>query len=149
METVFLALRVLLSLAAVLGLLWMVQRRLTRSGRAKIEENPVTIVARHPVGAKASVVVLDLAGTRFLLGVTEHAVNVLHSDAAPAPAEVTEPENAHSFADVLAETTGDRRNRESQVSQHLRPRRPRPALAGSILSPSTWRQASAVLRQNQ
>ena len=58
METLFVALRVAVSLAAVLALLWWLQRRLTRGGRAP-RVNPVSIVTKQAISPKASVVVID------------------------------------------------------------------------------------------
>jgi flagellar protein FliO/FliZ len=55
------------------------------------------------------VVVVDAAGQRFLLGVTEHAVNVLHTgDIPPEPEEVPVPgisRGLGEFARVLAEAS--------------------------------------------
>ena len=88
MDTVFVALRVALSLGVVLALLWVLQKRLVtgarRSGKASA---PVTVVARQGLGAKASVVVVDVEGERLVLGVTESSVTVLAASEAPtAPA---------------------------------------------------------------
>ncbi|WP_223692903.1 FliO/MopB family protein [Leifsonia poae] len=94
MDTLFVALRVLVVLAVIVGLLWYVQRRVTTGKRgARLRRgNAVTVVGRQGVGAKASVVVVDVDGTRFVLGVTERAVNVLHSGERPTDldAEVTQ-----------------------------------------------------------
>ncbi len=79
METLAVALRVLLSLAVVLGLLWVLHRRLTRGDRTRGTANPLQVVGRQSVGQKSSVVIIDVDGRRFLLGVTEQSVNVLHS----------------------------------------------------------------------
>ena len=77
MDTVVVALRVVLSLAVVLGLLWVLQRRLTRGAGARTN-NLVTVVGRQGLGQKASVVVVDVDGRRFVLGVTEQSISVLH-----------------------------------------------------------------------
>jgi flagellar protein FliO/FliZ len=69
----------------------------------------LTIVSRQSLGQKASVVVVDAAGQRFLLGVTEHAVNVLHTgDVPPEPEEVPVPgisRGLGDFARILAESS--------------------------------------------
>ena len=83
MEPVFLALRVVLSLAVVLGLLWIVQRRLGRKSRKNNTGDLVTVVTRRGISQKASVVVVDVDGMRYLLGVTEQSVNVLGTSEAP------------------------------------------------------------------
>jgi len=91
-DTVFIALRVLVVLGVIVALLWYVQRRMTKGKRGGSRRtNAVTVVGRQGVGSKASVVVVDVDGTRFVLGVTERAVNVLHSGDRPVElaAEVT------------------------------------------------------------
>ena len=134
MDTVFLALRVVLSLAAVFGIIWYAQRKIGKGMRAK-QGKTITVVGRQGVGAKASVAVIDVDGKRFLLGVTEHSVNILHtSDTPEAPAE--------AFSRVLTEEGG---NVEAgavipQITQSSSP------LAGSILSADTWRRAFASLK---
>jgi flagellar protein FliO/FliZ len=182
-ETVFVALRVALSLAAVLGLLWYVQRRVTRSGPAKRNASLVTVVGRQGIGQKASVVVVDIEGTRFVLGVTEQSVNVLHSTAAvvepveTAPrlvatspistssistssistSSITEPSSV-AFARSLTDATAhDPLEAPLEPVLAFRPRRDRNPgraakpgkLGGSILSPATWQQTAAVLRQGR
>src|SRR6059058_6518747 len=85
MDSLILGLRVLVALGAVLGLMWFLQRRLLKGkgkGRRRANTN-LTVVSRQTVGQKASVVVVDAGGKRFLLGVTEHTINVLHSGDAP------------------------------------------------------------------
>ena len=117
METVVLALRVALSLGVVLALLWVLQKRVAR-GRGGLlgtrRASRVTVVARQGVGAKASVVVVDVEGERLVLGVTDGGISVLSS--AEAPQSVQEPApltpvarlvpaepRGEAFAQVLAE----------------------------------------------
>ena len=89
MDTVVVGLRVVLSLGVVLALLWVLQKRLVKGGRAGTRAtSQVSVVARQGVGAKASVVVVDVEGERLVLGVTESSVTVLAAadrpvDAAP------------------------------------------------------------------
>jgi flagellar protein FliO/FliZ len=148
MDTLFVALRVVLSLAAVLALLWYAQRRITR-GKAKGKTAELmTVVGRQGIGLKASVVVVDVDGMRFLLGVTEHAVNVLHSTDAPAGRATAQDESpSDAFAATLAGVTNI--DMASATSQALRPRRNAQTVqaSGSILSPTTWKQTAAALRQ--
>lgn len=173
METIFVALRVIVSLAVVLGLLWVLQRRLTR-GRNGKEAGLVTVVGRQGIGQKASVVVVEVDGTRFVLGVTEQSVSVLHSDAMPA-----ELGTAEAFARSLSAATGSAATGSVATGTvsagtgatgtvaantatpdaagavppplAFRPRRERNAskLGGSILSPTTWQQTAAALRQGR
>ena len=129
MDTLFLALRVLLSLAAVLGVIWFAQRRLSKGVRTKAGKT-INVVGRQGVGAKASVAVIDVDGKRFLLGVTEHAVTILHTSDAPVAA-------AEAFSQALEAETGEK---PVGVAAAKGP------LAGSILSADTWRRAFASLR---
>lgn len=87
MDALILGLRVFVALGAVLGLMWFLQRRLGKGTGRRRADRALTVVSRQSVGQKASVVVVDASGQRFLLGVTEHAVNVLHTGDIPADAE--------------------------------------------------------------
>ncbi|TFC61367.1 flagellar biosynthetic protein FliO [Cryobacterium sp. TMT2-15-1] len=171
MDTILVALRVALSLAAVLGLLWVLQRKLTKGTLGGRTPNLVTVVGRQGVGQKASVVVVDIEGRRFVLGVTEQSVSVLHDGQAPTDA-------AAPLTAALAATLPGRRGhhpaadfaRELDQATHaahagaphdgeeltppliLRPRRDRATpgrIGGSILSPATWQQTAAALRQGR
>ena len=85
MDTVFLALRVLVSLGAVFGALWFAHRWVTK-GRpgVRLQRKAIAVAARQGLGAKAGIAIVEADGRRYLLGVTEHAVTVLDRlDAAP------------------------------------------------------------------
>ncbi len=109
MDSLILGLRVVVALGAVLGLMWFLQRRLGKGTGRRRAESALTVVSRQSLGQRASVVVVDAAGQRFLLGVTDHAVNVLHTgDIPPEPEEAREPAASRSlgdFARMLAEAT--------------------------------------------
>ena len=88
----------------------------------------MTVVGRQGVGSKASVVVVDVDGTRFVLGVTEHAVNVLQSGDRPVDleAEVTQLNPVRrTFAKphLEARCTADRNNQQTERTTRTRPRR--------------------------
>lgn len=107
MDSLILGLRVLVALGAVLGLMWFLQRRLGQGTGRRRADRALTVVSRQSVGQKASVVVVDAAGQRFLLGVTEHAVNVLHTGDIPADADLPAAASEDSrgtgdFARILA-----------------------------------------------
>ena len=180
MDTFLVAVRVTLSLAVVLGLLWYVQRRVTRGTTAKRNASLVTVVGRQGIGQKASVVVVDIEGTRFVLGVTEQSVNVLHSaandsaandaaanDSVAVAAELASPrlisagsstDTGVAFARSLTDATAHH-PLDSLLEPPLepplafRPRRDKGIkpgkLGGSILSPATWQQTAAALRQGR
>ncbi len=109
MDALILGLRVVVALGAVLGLMWFLQRRLGQGAGRRRADRALTIVSRQSLGQKASVVVVDAAGQRFLLGVTEHAVNVLHTgEIPPEPEEVPVPgisRGLGDFARILAEAS--------------------------------------------
>lgn len=208
MDAVVLGLRVLLSLTAVLGLLWYLHRKVSRYNRTGNKADPVTVVTRQGISPKASVVMIEADGKRFLLGVTDQSVNVLHTSTAPglvsvpplADSDTDDDGGSHSgerqpgnntdggatFARVLslATASGDtgpnralRRRAGSQpiaeavtlgqgpatradlkrsgrraarpVAAHTAAPRPASPLAGSILSPVTWKQTAAALRQGR
>ena len=168
MDTVFLALRVIVSLAVVLGVLWWLQKKLSKRGIGKAAGKAITLIGRQAVGPKASVAVVEIDGRRLVLGVTEHAVTVLHSvdqhlverqlhpfEVSLAEAQpviypdnvrpITAPVPIRAVITTPAVVPGP-------VQELRRPRgthrqQPTGKLGGSILSPETWRQASAALRE--
>ena len=170
MDTLFIALRVLVSLG-VDRRPALVRAAPGREGQARpcATRQAVTVVGRQGVGAKASVVVVDVDGTRFVLGVTEQLGDVLHSGDRPEEleAEVTrltpvrktfaqsierveEPaaapsSDARPAAAAVKTGTLDRQDADP-LSAHGRASAFDEALKGSILSPSTWRQASSAVR---
>lgn len=108
MDSLILGLRVVVALGAVLGLMWYLQRRLGKGTGRRRADRALTVVSRQSLGQKASVVVVDAAGQRFLLGVTEHAVNVLHTGDIPEEPEEEAPVPGTSrgfgeFARILSE----------------------------------------------
>jgi len=147
MEAVVVALRVALSLGVVFGLLWYIHRRLTRGGKLRAAATPITVLGKQGIGAKASVVVVDANGMRFVLGVTEGNVTVLHSAEAPAAAfadvlaTVPEPVEGPAPAAVALAAQKAANTADGLVT----PGRVPGALGGSILSPATWRQAAAAI----
>jgi flagellar protein FliO/FliZ len=94
-DTLLLALRVLVSLGVVIGAIWFLQRRMSKGGsKAKRAGKPMSVVARQNLGPKASVAVVEFGGKQFLLGVTEHGISVLDDAGVtePVAVEATEPE---------------------------------------------------------
>jgi flagellar protein FliO/FliZ len=149
MDTIITAIRVIVSLGVVLGLLWFLQRRITRGAKAKSSGSPVTIVTKQAISPKASVVVIDVEGMRLLLGVTEHSVNVLQSGDAPVV-----PASAEVFAESLSRAavgSGRPATKSSGLLTDfgLGGKAGQGALAGSILSPSTWKQMASAFRQGR
>ncbi|MGV9768969.1 FliO/MopB family protein [Microbacterium sp. NPDC003461] len=127
----------------MLGALWYLQRRFTRG--AKVPRD-IAVVSRQSLGGKAQLVVVDVEGTRYVLGVTEQGVNVVdrirspHQITAPADPEPGFDADAVEPAAALPDDVPLRRDRSR--------RRPDP-LSGSILSPATWRQTAEALRRTR
>ena len=152
MDTLLVAVRVLLSLAAVVGLLWFLQRRITKGTVSSRATKLVNVVTRQPLAQKASVVVIDVEGKRFLLGVTEHSVTVL--DATELPVLDT----AAAFGSALSRAEAAPSVQKSATTPipfppQFDPRTGLPrrasALDGSILSLSTWKRAAVALRSSR
>ena len=84
-----LGLRVALSLACVLGVLWFLARRLQGTGAVKRQRTAaLSVVARQSLGGRTGVALVEIGDRRLLLGVSEHGVNLL-TEVAVEP--VTEP----------------------------------------------------------
>lgn len=180
MDDLLLGLRVAVSLAAVLGALWFLQRRLTKgagaAGRTRRglgrRGEGIQVVSRQGIGPKAQLVVVDVEGTRYVLGVTEQGVSVIDRARAQAPDEGSGSDLVASFEKLLAEAAtqpaplppaavsdapeGDASEAAADETDPPAPLRRRdrraaqasPAadpLAGSILSPATWRHTAQAL----
>lgn len=68
----------------MLSALWLIQRRLSRRGGGPRKQEPIRVIAKQGVGAKAQIVVVEMEGSRYVLGVTEGGVSVV--DRLPLPA---------------------------------------------------------------
>ena len=124
-----LAIRLLFSLAVVIGLLALLSRVAGRRFKGRIGA-PVQVVHRQPLSRGTAVAVVTV-GTRVLvLGTTEHQVTLL-----------TEVEPDEVGVDLSVPADG----LEVDGLEDL-PATPRATgpLAGSVLSPQTWRQALAA-----
>ena len=107
MDSLLLALRVIVALGVVIAAIWFVRRRTSPGGRTRQARKPISVVARQNLAPKVSVAVVDFGGKRFLLGVSEHGVTVLHDDVLePQPEPVAEvtPEPVATGSQVFATT---------------------------------------------
>jgi len=96
-----LALRVVVALAAVAGAIWYFQRRFAKRQGNRAAKEPITLIGRQGLGAKAQLVVVETSGKRYVLGVTERGVSVVDTlDAEPTP----EPEPGEAATDAGAHT---------------------------------------------
>jgi flagellar protein FliO/FliZ len=135
-DTLFTALRVFVSLAVVVGLLWFVQRRSVRWTRKKTPAK-ISVIGKQSLGSKASVVIVEADGTRFILGVTDRGVTVLKS------------RDALTFTDEMAAADAAAGADDAEEVPPLR-LAPEPVTAAgfmeSITSRQTWKKAAQTLR---
>lgn len=90
MDTVALIGRLLLSLGVVLGVMWLLARRLRRSGRIK-NGDVIDVLARQQLSRTSSVAVVQVLDQALILGVTETNVSVIgETDLAAAQAKLEE-----------------------------------------------------------
>ena len=148
MDQVLLALRVVLSLAVVIALMWGLTR--VARGRQTVRGVPIDVIARTPMGKHSSVVIVKVEGRGLVLGVTEHQMTMLAEvelTPEPAAAEVREQLDltvvtggtaVEPAADVIPMGRAGRRAVETAGGT---------ALGGSVLSPQTWRDMMGALRE--
>jgi flagellar protein FliO/FliZ len=131
-------LRVAVSLFAVLGVIWFLHKKIGRGNPLRKRGNPVTVISKQGIGMKASVAVIEAEGMRFVLGVTEHGVSVLHQAEAPEPAPVTELHAADesTFDDAMENVNSDAVATAAAASSPV---------SGSIFSKKVWQQALAAV----
>ena len=167
MDTVTLIGRLLVSLAAVLGVMWLLARRVRRNGGAG--DRMIDVLGRQQLSRTSSVAVVRVGEQALILGCTDTQVSVLGQTdlaaaealvpaASPTPArtggrhgrhtatavESAEPRRARSSTRAVT-GAGASSSGTSSVSGTAATSR-RPALAGSALSPGTWRQTLESLR---
>lgn len=148
MDSFLLILRVGLSLTVVMVLLWMAQKRFSRGGRHQ-GQAVVEVIGRRNVGQKASVVVVESDGQRFLLGVTENSINVLHTSEAPMPStgSTDGPDGDPAFEQVLKAAGEPPLRRDAAARRMRHSSAEASALHGTIFARSTWTQAGAAVKK--
>lgn len=155
--------RLLVSLAAVLGVIWLVARRARRSGGGR-KTNLIEVLDRAPLSRSASVAVIRVGERAIIVGIAESQVNVLgETDALPALAEsAPSPARRATRRSATARSAHRSLARPTQAAPHRAKSVPttlpstaveqltegheRGALTGSALSPQTWRQTIESLR---
>jgi flagellar protein FliO/FliZ len=145
MNGLMLTLRVLLSLACVIALIWYVGRRWGNQGRSAgtSREAHVQVVGRQSVGRHSGVAVVAVGARRILVGYGEQQVTLLTelspvAEVQPSPVVPKAPK-APAKPTVPKPRTGDL---PAGLADSLRPA----PLQGSVLSPATWKQAVRALQ---
>ena len=154
--------RLLVSLAAVLGVMWLLARRMRKGGRAK-DTRLIDVLGRQQLSRNASVAVVRVGEQALVIGVTDAQVSVLGetdlgaaqamvaaSTSAPVkrmapPVRTTRSMTAPTTAATTAATTAGRHATAAEDAGS--PPVARAPLAGSALSPHTWKQAVESLRE--
>lgn len=157
--------RVCVSLAAVLGVMWVLARRMRRPSKGRSARN-IEVLDRAQLSRTASVAVVRIGGQALVLGVADAHVSVLgETDLATAlatrttPSLTREPKAASAQSAVPAQVEAALAARTARTAAHRIQPQADPAapaasavgaaagpLAGSALSPQTWKQAVESLR---
>ncbi|HSE09787.1 MAG TPA: flagellar biosynthetic protein FliO [Nocardioidaceae bacterium] len=143
-----LVLRVVLSLAVILGLLWFIARTSSRrfGGTAR---SMVRVVARQPLARTASLAVVEVGERVLVVGVSENGVNLLTElDPSEVPVEQMSPATGAEAAGDASFGAGVQGPLpevvRGTVSSGTRRATSSRGLDGSVLSAQTWRQAWAA-----
>jgi flagellar protein FliO/FliZ len=137
-NTVELIGRMLLALGVVLGVMWLLARWARRPAAAKTDR-VVTVLARQQLSRNSSVAVLKVMDKAYVLGVTDQSVQLLsETELEPIESALTVPQSIAP------------RRRTPPAPKESAPALPsgvRSPLAGSVLSPATWRQMLHAARE--
>jgi flagellar protein FliO/FliZ len=160
--------RLLLSLAFVLGVMWLIARRVRKSPTRVRNTKLIDVVGRQQLTKSSSIAVVRVLDQALVVGITDGHVSVLgEADLAKVEAqlEAVAPQKAPlRLRAQRPATTAD----GPATQRPLPPRRPvptthtvpenhgapteqiapsrKPALAGSALSPATWRATVDSIR---
>ena len=139
-----LTIRLVVSLAIVVGLLLLLARFGARKFRGKAGAL-VHVVHRQPLSRTSAVAVVTVGSRVLVLGTTEHQVSILTE---------LEPEELDGVVETDALEAADDEDLATLDTLDGRAMRPlladpiqRGPLAGSVLSAQTWRQAFQVASQ--
>jgi flagellar biogenesis protein FliO len=162
--------RVLVSLVVVLAVVWVLGRKFRRGGKGKAG-NLIDVLSRQQLSRTASLAVVRVGSQALIVGITEGQVNVLgETDLVAALAETSVPTPSGTTAATAAtHRVGTRRSGHNIAVPTREPAQASPGqalpaqaspaasrrngdanrrgpLAGSALSPATWRQTIESLR---
>jgi flagellar protein FliO/FliZ len=156
-----LILRIGFSLLIIFGIMWLLAKvaRKPLAGRAG---GALAVIGRQQLTRGASVALVRVADRTLIVGVTENQVTLLGETEestlvrpAAQPVEVREPvalvDTTASGPAAPGLTSEERARREGGALEAMRPARAEraqsgTALDGSLLSPRTWSQTVAFLR---
>jgi flagellar protein FliO/FliZ len=130
-------LRVVIALVLVVGAMWVLAKVAKRPLR-KRAANSLDVLARAQLSRNASVAVVRVDKTALVVGVTDGGISLLHQVEAETFTIAEAPSRTAVDLDQL--TTVKARPEAGPTERRV-------ALAGSALSPATWRQAMETLRE--
>ena len=141
------ALRALFALVFIVGMIWVVSRKLGATKNATANGPSVQVLSRRSLSRHTGVAVIAVGERRLLVGMSDQQVTML-SELSPAEdldgrgtVEVSAarraalPEEHKGRTDVLSTISDD----TGHIAIH--------ALSGSILDANTWRKAMTLLRE--
>jgi flagellar protein FliO/FliZ len=144
-----LALRVVFSLAVVVGLLLLIARFAGRRFQGRTGA-AIQVLHRQQLSRGSSVAVVDIAGRVLVLGMTEHQVTML-SELDPIELEEAIELRTEALVGMITPpATAPATSAAAPPASPGGPGTPSDAprngpLAGSVLSPQTWRQAFSAV----
>lgn len=160
MDTFWLVLRVVVSLAIVMGLIWALARvknRVSPKGASALQ-----VLSKVPVSKRGSLLLVELGGKTLLIGSTDNAISLITevdlTDDEEAAKQKRTPVDFDTILDewrteaideglpLAAEPVAQEAPIGEVAIAAATPRNGGP-LAGSVLSPQTWRQLTQVLRE--
>jgi flagellar protein FliO/FliZ len=148
MDLLATAVRMTFGLAVVLGVMWLIARASRKPLKARAG-GAVAVLARQQLSRGSSVAVVRIADRALVIGVTETQVSLLaETDLAAVTAALTPAETVSRTPVDLSVDTQDGPTADLDLAAvtELDSRRSAGAMAGSALSPATWKQAIDVLR---
>jgi flagellar protein FliO/FliZ len=126
-----LTVRLVFSLAVVVGLLLLIARLSQRRFRGG-SDAMVRVLHRQPISRHNAVTVVSVGSRVLVLGTTEHEVRVLTE---------LDPEDLEETAAVAALPAARPRGAHRADAPVITSAPSQSPLTGSVLSPATWRQA--------
>jgi len=143
MDTLWLILRLVLSLALVLGLIWglaRIKKRVSPTNAGTIQ-----VLSKIPVSRKGSLMVVEVGGKKLVIGATDNSISLISEiDIAVEPHEIKEERRPVELDSYMIEMLDPA---EVDALASLKRTQPDSKLAGSVLSPDTWRQLAETLRE--
>jgi flagellar protein FliO/FliZ len=131
-------LRVVIALVLVVGVMWVLAKLARKPMRGRAAST-LDVLARAQLSRNAGVAVVRVNDVALVVGVTDGGVSLLRElDAEAFATKADEPER--TAVDVEALAAADAPATRPAAGG-------RTALAGSALSPNTWRQAVEALRE--